>query len=118
LPDKGFGAKHQAQYWLDLVGLLGANTAARPAFIQKKVPNSEYGVPSGKPIVVIHAGSGGYSMARRWDAANFAAVADRLHDEYAAEIVLVGAKGDNSDSVKGLMKTSPTDLTGKTSLPE
>lgn len=118
LPDEGFGAKHQAQYWLDLVGLLGANTAARPAFIQKQVPSSKSGVPGGKPIVVIHAGSGGYSMARRWDAAKFAAVVDHLHDEYTAEIILVGAKGDNSDSVKGLMKTSPTDLTGKTSLPE
>ena len=118
LPDEGFGAKHQAQYWLDVVGLLGAKTAPRPAIIQKQVPSSEFRVPSEKLVVVIHAGSGGYSTARRWDAAKFAAVADRLHDEYDATIVLVGAKGDDSDSVKSLMKTSPTDLTGKTSLPE
>jgi exopolysaccharide biosynthesis WecB/TagA/CpsF family protein len=117
LPDAGFGAKHQAQYWLDLVGLLGADANPRPAIIRKDVPSADFHAPSEKPVVVIHAGSGGYSMARRWDAAKFAAVADRLHDEYDAEIVLVGAKGDDSDPVKSLMKTSPTDLTGKTSLP-
>jgi ADP-heptose:LPS heptosyltransferase len=26
LTDEGFGARHQAQYWLDLVGLVGADT--------------------------------------------------------------------------------------------
>ncbi|NUQ03703.1 MAG: glycosyl transferase, partial [Anaerolineae bacterium] len=31
--DDGFGAKHQAQYWLDLVGLLGVDSTPRPARI-------------------------------------------------------------------------------------
>ncbi|MEO8610453.1 MAG: WecB/TagA/CpsF family glycosyltransferase [Chloroflexota bacterium] len=120
LPDEGFGAKHQAQYWLDLVGLLGAKLRPRPAVIQKKAQSSEFKVQSKNqtPTIVIHAGSGGYSMARRWEAPKFAAVADRLHEEYAAEIVLVGAKGDDSNAVKNLLKITPTDLTGKTTLPE
>jgi len=53
LPDGGFGAQHQAQYWLDLVGLLGASSAPRgaevqqatgyrlPATSQKEVPSDE-----------------------------------------------------------------------------
>lgn len=116
LLDGGFGAEHQAQYWLNLVGLLGAESSPRPAVIGKSVPGSEFQVPHEKPSVVIHAGSGGYSKARRWDAEKFAAVADRLHDEYNAQIVLVGGKGDDSEAVKAAMTNTPIDLTGETSL--
>jgi N-acetylglucosaminyldiphosphoundecaprenol N-acetyl-beta-D-mannosaminyltransferase len=122
LPDAGFGAKHQAQYWLDLVGLVGADTKARPAVVGKPVPGFQFPVSSKnqeKPrTVMIHAGSGGYSLARRWDAGKFAALADRLVAEYNAQIVLVGGKGDDSAAVKALMQTTPTDLTGKTTLNE
>ena len=44
--------------------------------------------------IVIHPGSGGYSLARRWDAAQFAALADALHQQYDAQIVLVGGIND------------------------
>src|SRR5690606_34566534 len=108
--------------WLDLVGLVGADTKARPAVVGKPVPGFQFPVSSKnqeKPrTVMIHAGSGGYSLARRWDAGKFAALADRLVAEYNAQIVLVGGKGDDSAAVKALMQTTPTDLTGKTALNE
>jgi len=175
LRDDGFGAKHQAQYWLDLVGMVGAETAARGAVVgidqnidrrggaESVLKNptltlpefregTEYGAslspsplnsgergwgegvdrkavssfstPSethpynktSKPQIVIHAGGGGYSPARRWNPAGFAAVADALQAEYGAQIVLVGGANDDSGAVKAAMKTEPIDLTGQTTL--
>lgn len=120
LPDDGFGAQHQAQYWLNLVGRVGASTEPRPAKIAIQ-PNStllarrETGSP---PRIAIHAGSGGYSLARRWEPEKFAAVADTLKHELNAEIVLVGGKGDDTEKVKQAMHRHATDLSGKTTLPQ
>ncbi len=157
LADGGFGAKHQAQYWLDLAGLLGAETAPRgaevqqatayrlPATSQKEVPSNEtiqsgessteYSVlsmrsrqskldktnpspTSGSPLIVIHAGGGGLSRARRWSPEKFAAVADALVESHQAQIVLVGGHDDEAAAVKAAMRSSALDLTGKTTLPE
>ncbi len=125
LPDDGFGTKHQAQYWLDLVALLGASSQPRPAGVtvqdasQYLPSSSEPSIPhSLLKTIVIHPGSGGYSLARRWDTSQFAALADALHQQYDAQIVLVGGANDGGDAVKAAMKTTPLDLTGKTSLAE
>lgn len=115
LPDDGYGAKHQAQYWLDLVALLGAEPRpyrARVAFDDGILPIAAH---MGKRII-IHAGSGGYSTARRWEAEKFAKVADALHEKYEAQIVLVGTADDNADQVTSLMRHRPINLTGKTTL--
>ncbi|MBL8130990.1 MAG: WecB/TagA/CpsF family glycosyltransferase [Anaerolineae bacterium] len=117
IPDEGFGAKHQAQYWLDLMGLLGADPAPRPARIG--VPDAAHLLPrSARPRIALHAGSGGYSPARRWDPVRFAEVADRLIEQRDAEIVLVGGKGDDSAAVRAAMRHAPLDLTGGTTLSE
>jgi exopolysaccharide biosynthesis WecB/TagA/CpsF family protein len=116
LPDAGFGAKHQAQYWLDLVGLVAADTSPRSAVVGVDSTANLLNESASKQRIVIHAGSGGYSMARRWDAEHFAQVADRLHDELSAQVILVGTPNDNGEVVKATMKTKPIDLIGKTSL--
>jgi N-acetylglucosaminyldiphosphoundecaprenol N-acetyl-beta-D-mannosaminyltransferase len=116
IPDGGFGAKHQAQYWLDLVGLLGGNTAPRPAVIGIATPNDKSRISNKKPRIVIHAGSGGYSTARRWDTQKFAQVADRLVETFQAEIVLVGTQDDDGLAVKTAMKSEAVDMIGKTKL--
>ncbi|MBZ0279838.1 MAG: glycosyltransferase family 9 protein [Anaerolineae bacterium] len=147
LTDGGFGAKHQAQYWLDLVAQLGANPTPRPAVISTVSPSlsterglgGEVSLPSSTalgtspqvsdsvlstqysvllPTIIIHAGSGGYNRARRWEPAHFAAVADALHREFNAQIILVGGKGDDTEAVKAAMQTQPLDLTAQTTLPE
>ena len=115
LPDAGFGAKHQAQYWLDLVGLLGADARPRPAHIH----HQPYPLPpSTGQRVIIHAGGGTYNTARRWNPEYFAAVADWLHQACGAQIILVGGKDDDSETVRQAMQTAPLDLTGRTTLPE
>ncbi|MDQ7033452.1 MAG: hypothetical protein Q9P01_01055, partial [Anaerolineae bacterium] len=78
IPDGGYGVVHQAQHWLNLVGLLGADTqprGARIAFDDGVLPLAAYnGIR-----IIIHAGSGGYSLARRWNPEYFAKVSDALH---------------------------------------
>ncbi|MDX1993257.1 MAG: WecB/TagA/CpsF family glycosyltransferase [bacterium] len=117
LPDEGFGVKHQAQYWLDLVGLVGADSSPRPAQVKvaETAPMLESTV---HPRIALHPGSGGYSLARRWEAEKFAAVADDLTEQHGAQIILVGGPSDNTADVKAAMKTTPLDLSGKTTLPE
>ncbi len=136
LPDAGFGAKHQAQYWLNLVGLVGADSAPRPAVVATAAsqlisdvgkdlrpsptaePEDKTGV-STPPKIIIHAGSGGYSTARRWSPESFAVVGDALQTAYDAQIILVGGAGDGSAAVKAAMHSEALDLTGQTtSLPE
>lgn len=126
LPDGGFGVRHQAQYWLDLAALLGADPSPRPAVVARAAPPalwSEYcrdeAAPAVRPPrVVIHAGSGGYSRARRWDPAAFAAVAEALHAERGARIILVGGADDDGAAVRAALRVPALDLTGRTTLPE
>jgi exopolysaccharide biosynthesis WecB/TagA/CpsF family protein len=122
LPDGGFGANHQAQYWLDLAVLLGADPKPRSSAVAVSQADRTWAathlppVGQGKPRVVIHAGSGGDSYARRWSPEGFAAVADRLSQERGAEIVLVGGGKDDTGAVKALLHTPAIDLSGKTTL--
>ncbi|MCC6614401.1 MAG: WecB/TagA/CpsF family glycosyltransferase [Anaerolineae bacterium] len=123
LPDEGFGARHQAQYWLDLAGLTGAATTPRPAVIGMSEDDRQWAAGaladvarSGAPLIAVHAGSGGYSHARRWDAAHFAEVADTLAQGHKAQIVLVGGKNDDSGAVKAAMHAPAHDLSGQTTL--
>ncbi|MCY3980149.1 MAG: WecB/TagA/CpsF family glycosyltransferase [Chloroflexi bacterium] len=118
IDDEGFGARHQAQYWLDLVALLGASGCARPAIVAREAMSSVALPASGKPIVVIHAGSGGYSKARRWPAAGFAEVANGLREQCDAEVVLVGQPDDDGYVVENLLDQKPINLADKTTLPQ
>ncbi len=120
--DEGFGAKHEAQYWLELVGLVGASSHPRPAQVHREAYPDASGTPKQNdetaPKVVIHAGSGGYSDARRWLPTRFAQVAAQLKQQYDAEIILVGRRADDSDEVARIMDCEPKNLVGRTSLPQ
>src|SRR5579871_4016262 len=116
LPDRGFGAEHQVQYWLDLVALAGADKSPRPTQIKIGEAKS---IPATKsPRIAIHGGGGERGLARRWDADKFAAVADRLAQDCGAQIILVGSTSDNNEAVKAAMHVEPLDLSGQTTLPE
>ncbi|MCA9891474.1 MAG: WecB/TagA/CpsF family glycosyltransferase [Anaerolineae bacterium] len=115
LPDEGFGAKHQAQYWLDLVALAGSRSEPRGAQVALDGGILPLGLYHGRRIV-IHAGGGGYSLARRWTPERFAQVADDLAKAYDAQIVLVGTPDDHAADVAAAMKQSAINLTGKTSV--
>ncbi|MBC8249027.1 MAG: WecB/TagA/CpsF family glycosyltransferase [Anaerolineales bacterium] len=128
--DHGFGARHEVEYWLDVVGTIGARTedtslemtigAEDEAFANDQIPPflspPTRGGRGGCPLVAIHPGSGGYSLARRWSAEGFAQVADALVERYGARIVLVGTSADGVSQVASLMRSEAVNLEGKTTL--
>lgn len=117
IPDSGWGDRHQAQYWLDLVHMVGAESSVRPLKVNRSTATPALPDPThGAPRIALHTGSGGYSLARRWDAEKFAVVADALHAEYRAQIILTGRPEDDTAHVSAAMTAPYIDLTGKTSL--
>ncbi len=122
VPDAGFGAHHQADYWLSLVDRLlaafGHAPAPRAAAITLSAVDSPLPPKGDRPRIAVHAGSGGYSTARRWEAARFAQVADHLHAAHDAEIVLLGGRGDDTPAVRAALRAPAHDLSGRTTLAE
>ncbi len=116
--DEGFGARHQAQYWLNLVALLGADSSPRPARVKREAMPARAHGASGVPIVAMHTGSGGYSRARRWSSEGFATVARGLQQAHGAEILLVGQPEDDGRLMENLLQIKPTNLVGATTLPQ
>ncbi len=123
--DHGFGARHEVEYWLDVVGTLGAGTKDTSLEIaigeNDQIPTPSLPpLPGGGrgrcPLIAIHPGSGGYSLARRWSAEGFAQVADALVERYGARIVLVGTPADGVSQVASLMRSEAVNLEGRTNL--
>jgi exopolysaccharide biosynthesis WecB/TagA/CpsF family protein len=120
--DHGFGHKHQVQYWLDLASRIEGVSAEARSNLRLVVGISPADrawaaahLPTVKPLIAIHAGSGGYSLARRWEPEKFAALADRLARS-GAHIVLVGSRADDTDQVAGAMQQQALNLAGQTTL--
>ncbi len=122
VPDRGFGALHEVQYALHVAGQLdappaGLALAARfdPAdSAQARVWLADLPFPR----VAIHPGSGGYSLARRWEPAKWTAVGNALAGRYGAAIVLVGSTSDGAEDVAALLQAPCLNLAGRTSLPQ
>jgi heptosyltransferase-2 len=129
VPDAGFGALHQADYWLAVVDLLGA-TAAQPS-AQRTIRQVDVTTATAllqladqaaaQPLIALHPGSGAFAPARRWSPQRFAELADALIED-GARIVLVGG-GEEADlrrTVLGGMRHARQviDLGGRTSLDE
>ena len=123
VPDEGFGAVHEVDYALRTVAALGATTSDLSLAAQCDDMDRQYAarllesLPLGHRVA-IHPGSGGYSMARRWEPAKWAAVADSLMERYGAQVILIGTPVDGADSVQSAMRGQATNLSGQTSLPQ
>jgi heptosyltransferase-2 len=95
--DDGFGARHEAQYALDVAAAaLGMDP---PALAGATLSDLGWGDLAAQrvarpPLVVLHPGSGSYSLARRWPVERFAAVARALHAETGARVAVVGGPED------------------------
>lgn len=121
--DEGFGVHHEVSYSLQIAAALGASPsevrlaprceASDRAYVSGLVSQAPRG-----PRVALHPGSGGYSLARRWEPAKWAAVADALVETYGASIVLVGTPADGAQAVQQAMRRPAIDVSGKTSLPQ
>jgi len=95
--DRGFGARHEVDYWLDTVAVLGARASA-PA-MELHLTDQELSAADGRwstlglaerAVVALHPGSGAFSLAKRWPVAKFAAVGDALALDGLAVAVVAG----------------------------
>lgn len=96
--DGGFGARHEVEYWLDVVGLLGAKSPD-PRVRLTTTPSEEryadgmwaaLGLDGRDRVVAIHPGCGSYSPVRRWSAEGFSRVAGELSTDGLIPMVVAG----------------------------
>jgi ADP-heptose:LPS heptosyltransferase len=124
--DEGFGAKHEAEYWLEVAGLLDASGNLQ---LQAPVSASDRLVADqllrpllsrGTAVVAFHPSAGWYGPGRKWDPRRFAEVADTLFRESDCQIVAVGSEEDRCDvdRMLGAMQCPHLDLMGKTTIGE
>jgi heptosyltransferase-2 len=115
----------EVEYWLLLAKRLGANSPDLSLHLplneaeQARADGllAEAGL-AGREFVVLHPGSGGFSLARRWDPPKFAALAAALHRRHAIPTALVGAPEDDVSKVLAAASSPLIDLSGRTSFRE
>ena len=117
-PDDGFGARHEADYWLRVVGLLGADTSPRPTELPVSATDrcaaDDLLAGLARPIVALHPGGGDYALARRWAPDRFAAVGRRLAERRGAQLVVVGNEPGLNAAVAAAC--GGRDLSGRTTV--
>jgi heptosyltransferase-2 len=113
--DRGFGARHEVDYWLDVVACLGAvNPQPR---IELHLSSEELAAADRRwtelgfdahEVVVLHPGSGAFSLARRWPGERFAAVGDALAAD-GLRLAVVGGPGEErlAEEVRRTMRPGP-----------
>ncbi len=86
--DRGFGWKHEVDYWLDVARLLGAERPAAPRLELVVSSEDEAWAAStwsrlgAAQAVVLMPGSGAFSIARRWSPAGFVDVGRALFQRH------------------------------------
>ncbi len=118
---------HQIGYYLEMVETLGFETSGRDINI---VPDNDYSLAAKKILtennikekdtLIGIAPGASYGPAKMWFPERFAAVADRLADEFSARIILFGSAGDRerTDLVQQYSKNTMINLAGETTLKE
>ena len=114
-PDFGFGVRHEVDYCNDVAGLLGAPPDNGPMEFPLTAADrleAQRVLPAARARVAIHAGSGSYSLARRWPLHRYAEVAQGLAAG-GVSVVVVGGPGEED---LGRAILCDVDLTGRTTL--
>jgi heptosyltransferase-2 len=119
---------HQSLYYVEMVRALGCPPPAPEAPLL--VPPAEYrdlaqkvlrerGRNPEAPVAGIAPGAA-YGPAKRWYPERFAAVADRLAEEFGGTVLVFGSAGDreSASAVRAAARTELVDLAGSTSLRE
>ncbi len=100
--DRGFGWRHEVDYWLDVVGVLGAQRPHEPRLELSIAPDDDAWAAArwsetdlADDVVVLVPGSGAFSRARRWSPSRFAAVGEALLEASGlTPLVLSGLDAD------------------------
>jgi ADP-heptose:LPS heptosyltransferase len=122
--DHGFGVKPEWAYWLDVAGLLGAETAdARPtvAVSVAAFAAARALVGDGGPYIALHPGVGAFSLARQWPVERLAAVGAALAVD-GFRLVITGGRDalarEAADALLHHLGVTPAiDLTGRADIP-
>ncbi len=108
-------SQHETQRYLDVVRALGVEVvdnepevfveSASIAWVNNFLENHK--LNDSKRIIGLNPGAA--TAYRRWHAANFAALSDRLHEKYDAHIIITTGprEGELADQVAELMSHSP-----------
>jgi lipopolysaccharide heptosyltransferase II len=120
--DEGFGARHEVWYWLALAAAAGAGRGDQAPLPRPEVAITgedhdwaEELLPAvDRPTVALHPGSGGYSLARRWDVDKMAELGRRLGEE--ARLVIVGTPADGTDALAAGLGEQALNLGGRTTV--
>lgn len=99
VPDYGFGWRHEAEYNLAVAESVGATRTIgepRPRMADLGWDDITYQPLLDPPLIALHPGSGGYSIARRWPAAMWAELAQALRDQNGASVELLGGPDERS----------------------
>jgi heptosyltransferase-2 len=109
--DRGFGERHEVDYWLEVARTIGA-TNPRPRLEIPISPDqraaarqrwADLGLDSA-PTALLHPGSGAFSLARRWPAERYAALGNRLASELGLRLaVLAGPAPGEASLVRSVL---------------
>jgi heptosyltransferase-2 len=126
-------SKHEVFYYLNIVAelesLLGNNQSVSDEQVDCSLQVTETrkswaleflrlkGVREGRPVVALCPGSIN-SRAKRWPSERYAELADRLIQEFGAEVLLIGSPSESEVSFDVIrrMRNKPVALTGETDL--
>ena len=116
---------HAVDRYLLVAKAVGAVESGAPEF-RFRIPQTDYeevdrllsqsGVTSGTSWVALNVSA--RWPTKRWPAASFAEVADRLQQEGCGAVVMIGGPDERADvsTVRGMMKTPAIDLAGVTTV--
>ncbi|MBI3323195.1 MAG: lipopolysaccharide heptosyltransferase II [Candidatus Omnitrophica bacterium] len=120
------GQRHELEYNLHLLRLIGVEAGERELFVPTRAQQQsrveqllrQQGLEAGAPLVVLHPGAS--CPSKRWPAERFAQVGDRLAARGAATVaVLTGAgEEEHGRAVLRQMRQPAIDLTGAFGLGE
>lgn len=98
--DRGFGAIHESEYWLQVAALIGAEGEA---VLEVAISDADQdyaevllhgaGAES-RPMLAIHPGVGWYGPGRQWGPSRFAEAAELLMQAVPMKCILVGTERD------------------------
>jgi heptosyltransferase-2 len=99
--DRGFGAQHEVDYWLDVVRLLGASHPDEPRLELCIAPDDEGWAErhAVADAVLLGPGSGAYSTARRWAPERFVEVARAMRTRYGLQPLVLSGLGDDEQQL-------------------
>lgn len=118
---------HQIDYYLEMVKALGFQSAGRDVRLQLGDDYAgiaddllkKYGAVVGAPLIGVAPGAT-YGPAKMWFPDRFARVADRLIEEFGAQVILFGSRADHktTEQVCRYAAHPMIDIAGRTTLKE